>query len=69
MSRTAQETAQAIAEYEQMFGTLDYFTRDSLSCLLPLDNETALSMVIDHDATETLYDNGTVPYVIVTPKG
>lgn len=69
MTRTPQETAYAIADYENMLGTLDYFTRDALGCLSPIDNETALRMVIDESATESLHDNGPKPFVVVLSKG
>lgn len=79
MPRTAQETAQAIGEYESTWGRLPYYLDLSLAApaiyerlgLMAIDYDDALGMVLDDTATESLYDSNGVKdaFVTVTPHG
>ena len=73
MTRTPQETAQAIAEYEQMFGKLSYLLSieqvnpDAYNALglTAIDSEAALILVSNEYATESLIDEQGDPFVCV----
>jgi len=77
MTRNAEQTANAIVEYESMFGVLPKYVcyedvdnaRYERNGLESITNEQALAYVMDLGAREYLYDEDAHPFVVVQLVG